>query len=302
MKILRTPDECFEGLAGFSFRPHYTTIKDDDGSEIRIHHVDEGERDADPILLMHGNPSWSYLHRHMIPPLAETGRRVMAVDLVGLGRSDKPASRDDYTLARHYDWMEKWLLTNDLKNVTLFCQDWGGTIGLYLVSKHLERFDRVIVANSGMPTGEGGNEFLDMWLKMMAQATEFPWAMAFKTAFRPAISDETYAGYLAPFPAPEYQAGILKFPSLIAVHADNPGVPLNKAAWERLKTFDKPFLTLFGGEDLVTGKGAGAKRLIDHIPGAAGQKHEVHPDGGHFIQEDQPDFLVKGITEFLNVS
>ena len=302
MKILRTPDERFENLQGYNFTPYYTMITDDDGTEIRVHHVDEGESDADPILLMHGSPTWSYLHRHMIPPLAETGRRVMSVDLVGLGRSDKPSTRDDYSLARHYEWMEKWLLANDLKNITLFCQDWGGTIGLYLVSKHPDRFARVIVANSGMPIGEGGNDFLDMWLKMMAEAKEFPWDMVFKPSFRPVISEEIFAGYLAPFPSPEYQVGILKFPSLIAVKADNPGVSLNKVAWERLKTFDKPFLTLFGGEDVVSGKGAGAKKLINHIPGAAGQNHEVHPDGGHFIQEDQPKFLVERIKAFLTVN
>ena len=299
MKIMRTPDERFENLPGYDFSPHYTTVNDDDGTEIRIHHVDEGERSAEPILLMHGSPTWSFLHRLMIRPLTETGRRVMSVDLVGLGRSDKPAARDDYTLARHYDWMEKWLLANDLKNITLFCQDWGGVIGLYLVSRYPEKFNRVVVANSGMPIGEGGNEFLDMWLQMMEKAEEFPWDMVFKPAFRPAISDEVFAGYMAPFPSTEYQAGILKFPSLIAVHPDNPGVPLNRAAWERLKSFDKPFLTLFGSEDIVSGKGAGAQKLIKHIPGAKGQRHEVHPDGGHFIQEDQPAFLVDRIKTFL---
>lgn len=301
MKILRTPDERFENLPDYNFKPHFTTIKDDDGTEIRIHHVDEGLSSAEPILMMHGNPSWSYIHRHMIPKLVETGKRVISVDLVGCGRSDKPASRDDYTLDRHYDWIEKWLLANDLKNITLFCQDWGGSIGLYIVSIHPERFDRVVVANSGLPHGEG-SELLDKWNAMMAQATEFPFDMVLKPAFQSAVSEEEYAGYLAPFPSPEYQAGICKFPLLIAANPDHPGVAKNKAAWNRLASFDKPFLTLFGAKDMVTGYGKMAKELIAHVSGAAGQAHELHPEAGHFIQEDQPDFLVDGIKKFLTAS
>ena len=226
MKILRTPDEQFENLPGYDFEPHYTTIKVDDGAELRIHHIDEGDPSNEPLLLMHGNPSWSYLHRHMIPGLVDTGKRVIAVDLVGCGRSDKPASRDDYTLQRHYDWMEQWLLANELENITLFCQDWGGTIGLYLASILPDRFDRVIVANSGLPHGEG-NELMDKWQSMMGMVTEFPFEMVLRQAFQPAISDEEYAGYLAPFPSPEYQAGICKFPLLIATNPNNPGVPIN---------------------------------------------------------------------------
>ena len=144
MKILRTPDACFDNLPDYDYQPHYTTIRDEDGTEIRIHHIDEGPRDAEPILLMHGNPTWAYLYRKMIPGLLKSGRRVIAVDLVGLGRSDKPANKSDYTLARHYRWMSDWMVAMDLKHITLFCQDWGGTIGLSMVTEHPERFDRVI--------------------------------------------------------------------------------------------------------------------------------------------------------------
>ncbi|HAH08538.1 MAG TPA: haloalkane dehalogenase, partial [Alphaproteobacteria bacterium] len=149
MEIMRTPDERFATLEGYAFAPHYLTITDEDGTPVRIHYVDEGPRDAKPILLMHGNPTWSYLHRKMIPPLAAAGYRVIAVDLVGCGRSDKPAQKADYTLARHYDWMSKWFTAMSLKEVTLYCQDWGGTIGLYLVSRFPDHFARVVASNTG---------------------------------------------------------------------------------------------------------------------------------------------------------
>lgn len=298
MQVLRTPDARFDGLPDWPYAPHYTTIRDDCGAEIRIHRVDEGPRDAPPIVLMHGNPTWAYLYRKMIPGLLATGRRVIAVDLVGCGRSDKPASKDDYTLARHYDWMSKWLLAEDLRNVTLFCQDWGGTIGLYLVSAFPKRFDRVIAANTGLPLGEGGNPALEAWLAMMGAATEFPWGF-FDNYLPQGLTEAERRAYRAPFPDPSFEAGITKFPVLIAIHADNPGAPLNRAAWERLESFRKPFLTLFGGADPVS-KGW-EKRAQRHIPGAAGQQHHVVPDAGHFIQEDAPEEMVQRIISFLAV-
>ena len=296
MDILRTPDACFENLPDYDFAPHYTTIRDADGTDIRIHHIDEGPRDAAPILLMHGNPTWSYLHRKMIKLLLPTGRRIMSVDLVGCGRSDKPAAKADYTLARHYDWMSQWLLANDLCDITLFCQDWGGTIGLFLVSAFPERFARVVAANTGLPLGEGESDFMKMWVGMMRQATEFPWPMV-PQGMSAQLTDAELAAYRAPFPSPAYEAGICEFPVLIAVQPDNPGVPLNKAAWERLGTFEKPFLTLFGALDPVA-QGVD-KRMQKWIPGAQGQAHAVIPNANHFIQEDAPEVLVEHITRFL---
>ena len=300
MEILRTPDERFENLQDYDFTPHYTTIKDKDGTDIRIHHVDEGNPEGKPILMMHGNPTWSYLHRHMIKPLAATAHRVISVDLVGLGRSDKPASKEDYSLARHHDWMSKWLLANDLTDITWFGQDWGGSIGLYLLAEYPERFKRAIAANTGLPLGQGASDFFKMWLSMMKDASEFPWDKVFKPSFAEPISEEALKGYMAPFPNKDYEAGICSFPSLIPVLPDNPGVPLNKAAWEKLLSFEKPFLTLFGGQDPVT-KGH-EKILIKNIPGATGQVHKVNETASHFIQEDAPEFLVEEISKFLNVS
>jgi len=296
MQILRTPDERFENLPGYDFEPHYTEIRDEDGTAIRIHYVDEGRRDAPPILLMHGNPTWAYLYRNMIPGLVEAGYRVIAVDLVGCGRSDKPALRDDYTLARHYDWMSKWLVALDLRDITLFCQDWGGTIGLYLVAMFPERFSRVIASNTGLPLGEGESEFMKMWVGMMRDAAAFPWEM-FAQGMSANLSEDEIAAYRAPFPSAEYEAGILRFPLLIAVQPDNPGAPLNRAAWENLKKFDKPFLTIFGALDPVS-KGWD-RRAQAEIPGTKGQDHATIDHANHFIQEDAPEILVEKINAFI---
>lgn len=298
MEILRTPDSRFVDLDGYDFPPSYTTIDAGDGTPLRIHCIDLGPRDAAPILLMHGNPTWAYLYRKMIPGLLATGRRVIAVDLVGCGRSDKPAAREDYTLASHYAWMSAWLEAMQLDDITLFCQDWGGTIGLYLVSRYPERFARVVAANTGLPLGEGESEFMRMWVGMMRDATEFPWAM-FPTGMSHPLRDSELAAYRAPFPDTRHEAGILQFPLLIAVQPDNPGVPLNRAAWERLRSFDKPFLTLWGARDPVA---RGVNLLLQRwIPGAAGQAHHVFDDANHFIQEDVPEELVAHITRFLAV-
>ncbi|MEY2758225.1 MAG: hypothetical protein RIR33_2003 [Pseudomonadota bacterium] len=299
MRLLRTPDDRFEDLPDFPYAPRYTTVRDEDGTEIRIHHVDEGPPGAEPILLMHGNPTWSFLYRRMIPGLLKTGRRVIAVDLVGCGRSDKPAAKSDYTLARHYDWMSKWLTAMDLKKITLFCQDWGGTIGLHLVSLHPERFDRVIAANTGLPLGEGESDFMKMWVGMMREATEFPWHMLTAGMTRK-LTDAELTAYRAPFPTAEYESGIIQFPMLIAVQVDNPGAPLNREAWARLASFDKPFLTLFGELDPVAR--GWEKRAQEYFKGARDQDHRIIAGASHFIQEDAGAELVDHITRFLSVS
>jgi len=297
MKVVRTPDEHFAGLEGYAFEPHYSDVSDEDGTVLRIHHLDEGPRNAAPILLMHGNPTWAYLYRKFVPPLVSGGHRVVAVDLVGCGRSDKPAERADYTQARHVDWLTKWLTQLDLRDITLFCQDWGGTLGLHLAAVHPERFARVIAANTGIPLGEGEGEFMKMWVGMMRDAKSFPMQQMLPTGMAHAITPGEFAAYQAPFPDPSYEAGICQFPLLIAVQPDNPGVSANREAWDRLGRFDKPFLTLFGARDPVTR--GGEKRLREHVPGAAGQAHHVFPGASHFIQEDVPDELVERILAFV---
>ncbi|MEQ8268426.1 MAG: haloalkane dehalogenase [Parvibaculum sp.] len=300
MDILRTPDERFADLEGYDFTPHYFTVTDEDGTPVRIHYVDEGPAEAKPILLMHGNPTWAYLYRKMIRPLAAAGHRVIAVDLVGCGRSNKPARKADYTLARHYDWMSKWLTGMDLRGITLFCQDWGGTIGLYLTATYPERFDRVIASNTGLPTGDGESEFMKMWVGMMRDATTFPLAQMLPGGMVHKPTPGELAAYNAPFPSDDYMAGIVSFPLLIAVQPDNPGVPLNKKAWESLERFDKPFLTLFGELDPVA-KGAD-KAMQARIPGAREQPHHTFPNAHHFIQEDVPEGLVEHILRFIGAT
>ena len=301
MNVYRTPDSCFENLPDYDFEPHYLMIKDDNGTELRVHYVDEGPQDAEPILLMHGNPAWVYLYRHMIPGLLTSGRRVIAVDLIGCGRSDKPAKQSDYTQARHVAWMEKWLLALDLQNITLFCQDWGGVIGLNLVANHPERFDRVIAANTGLPSGKGGNRALRMWQRIMKIIPLFPMRFALKPAMqREDFSDAEFRAYLAPYPGRKYQAGILSFTQLISVFPDNPGAQQNRVALEKLKQFDKPFLTLFGTRDPMS-KG-GEKVLQKYIPGAKGQNHKLIRGAGHFIQDDKPDEMVAETLLFLEVA
>ncbi|ERL46182.1 5-formyltetrahydrofolate cyclo-ligase protein [Candidatus Micropelagos thuwalensis] len=298
MKVLRTPDSQFENLLDYDFPPTYTTIQDVDGTHIRIHSVDVGPKDADPILLMHGNPTWSYLYRHMIKALEKTGRRVIALDLVGCGRSDKPAKRKYYTLARHHDWYCKWLETNNLDNITLVCHDWGGTLGLKLVAKYPERFARVFATNTGLPTGQGGSKLLKWWLRLMKFAIAFPWN-AFEANFvKTKPTHDEMKAFKAPFPSRKYQAGIVKFPQLIAIFPDNPGVPANREAWAKLASFDKPFLTVFGNKDPVTRKIE--KRLIDHIPGCRKQSHTILDGIGHFSPEEAPDALLEHLIPFLD--
>lgn len=298
MKVLRTPDSQFENLMDYDFPPTYTTIQDVDGTHIRIHSVDVGPKDADPILLMHGNPTWSYLYRHMIKALEKTGRRVIALDLVGCGRSDKPAKRKYYTLARHHDWYCKWLEANNLDNITLVCQDWGGTLGLKLVAKYPERFARVFATNTGLPTGQGGSKFLKWWLRLMKFAIAFPWN-AFEANFvKTKPTHDEMKAFKAPFPSRKYQAGIVKFPQLIAIFPNNPGVTANREAWAGLASFDKPFLTVFSNKDPVTRQIE--KHLINHIPGCREQPHTILDGIGHFSPEEAPEALLEHLIPFLD--
>jgi haloalkane dehalogenase len=297
MDILRTPDGRFSDLQGWPYAPQYCEVRDADGTSIRIHHIDEGPRDAAPILLMHGNPTWSYLYRKMIPPLVAAGHRVIAVDLVGNGRSDKPANKSDYTLARHYAWMNQWLRTMDLRNITLFCQDWGGTIGLAMVAEQPERFDRVVASNTGVPDGQGESEFMKRWVGMMRNATTFPLRQMLPPGMVYKPTPGELDAYIAPFPSDAYMAGIIAFPLLIAVQPDNPGVPLNRKVWEGLERFDKPFLTLWGKLDPVS---RGADREMQRrIPGTKNQPHQRFDNANHFIQEDVPELLAEHTLRFI---
>ncbi len=297
MKTLRTPDDRFANLPDYAFAPHYAEIKDVDGTGLRLHYVDEGPKDAAPVLLLHGEPSWSYLYRNMIPPLVAAGHRVLAPDLIGFGKSDKPAERTDYTYERHVAWMSVWLTGLDLSNITLFCQDWGGLIGLRLVAAFPERFARVVVANTGLPTGEGWSEGFKRWLDFSQSVPELPVGMILQGATARTLSDAEVAAYDAPFPDETYKAGARQFPALVPVTPEHASVAENKAAWKVLEAFDKPFLTAFSDLDPVTGGGDAI--FQKRVPGAKGQPHTTIVGGHHFLQEDKPTEIAALVNSFI---
>lgn len=298
MQVLRTPDECFDNLEGYPFEPHYLTVDDTQGGEIRVHYVDEGPGDADPVLMLHGEPSWSYLYRKMIGPVAQAGHRVIAPDLVGFGRSDKPAAREDHTYARHVAWMQSVIDQLDLEHITLFCQDWGGLIGLRLVAANPQRFDRVIAGNTMLPTGDHDpGEGFRKWQQFSQTTPEFKVGKIIQTGLAKPISDAVRAAYDAPFPDDSYKAGARQFPALVPTRPDDPESGPNRRAWEVLRQFDKPFLTAFSDQDPVT---RGGDRVLQKlIPGCAGQPHVTIENGGHFLQEDQGEQLAQLILDFI---
>ncbi len=300
MEVLRTPEDRFENLLDYPFAPQYLTVTDADGTKLRIHYVDEGPRDAPPILLLHGEPSWSYLYRKFVPDLVARGHRVIAPDLIGFGKSDKPAARSDYTYERHVAWMSAWLTGLDLTGITLFCQDWGGLIGLRLVAAFPERFARLVVANTGLPTGSGPSEGFNAWLAFSQNVPQFPVGFIVNGGTGRDLSPEEIAAYDAPFPDETYKEGAREFPKLVPITPEHPSVAENQAAWKVLEQFDKPVLTAFSDQDAVT-KG-GEKVFIDRIPGAKGQPHTIIAGGGHFLQEDAPVQICALIDTFIRSS
>jgi haloalkane dehalogenase len=297
MQVRRTPDARFEALDGYAFAPHYSTVTADDGTALRLHYLDEGPRDAAPVLLLHGEPSWSYLYRKFVGPLVAAGHRVVAPDLIGFGRSDKPAARADYTYERHVDWMAQWLTAVDLTDITLFCQDWGGLIGLRLVASFPERFARLVIANTGLPTGTGFSEGFNAWLKFSQEVPQFPVGVIVNGGTQRDLTPAEIAAYDAPFPDETFKEGARQFPVLVPITPDHASVAENKAAWEVLTRFDKPVLTCFSNKDAVTA--GGEKAFIDRVPGAKGQPHTIIAGGGHFLQEDAPEQLAALINDFI---
>ena len=298
MDVLRTPDDRFDCLADYPFAPHYATVVADDGTPLRLHYLDEGPRDAAPILLMHGEPTWSYLYRHFVGPLVAAGHRVIAPDLIGFGRSDKPASRADYTYERHVDWTAQWLTALDLQQITLFCQDWGGLIGLRLVAAMPERFARLVIANTGLPTGSGFSDGFAAWLKFSQEVPAFPVGSIVNGGCQRQLSASEIAAYDAPFPNETYKEGARQFPVLVPITPEHASVPENKAAWTVLERFDRPVLTCFSDKDAVTA--GGEKPFIARVPGAAGQPHTIIRGAGHFLQEDAAAELVALIAAFAS--
>ncbi len=299
MTVLRTPDSCFENLPGYAFAPNYVEVPGISVADpLRLHYVDEGPNSAAPILMLHGEPSWSYLYRKMITPLAAAGRRVLAPDLIGFGRSDKPAARGAYSYQNHVDWMRAWVEALDLRNITLFCQDWGGLIGLRLLAEMPERFARVIAANTFLPTGDQapGEAFL-AWRKFSQEVPVFPVGTIIAKACSRPVSAEVQAAYDAPFPDESYKAGARAFPLLVPISPDDPAAEPNRRAWSVLQTLKIPFLTAFSDNDPIT---RGGDRVMQKlIPGCAGLSHPTIANAGHFLQEDAGEELAELIAGFV---
>jgi haloalkane dehalogenase len=293
VELLRTPDEQFTNLPDYPFAPHYAEV---DG--VRIHYVDEGSANAAPLLLMHGEPSWSFLYRKMIPILVAAGHRVVAPDLVGFGRSDKPAAGADYTYQRHVDWMTGLLTTLDLREATLFGQDWGGLIGLRMAAENEARFARIIAANTFLPTGDipPGRAFL-RWQRMSQEMPDFRAGDIVKGGCASELSDAVIAAYNAPFPDERYLAGARVFPLLVPTSPDDPAAPANRAAWDVLRRWRKPFLCAFSDRDPITR--GGDRYFQEAVPGAQGQPHTTITGAGHFLQEDRGEELAQIIVGFL---
>jgi len=297
MQVLRTPDAAFDGIIDYPFAPHYSQVHDAaSGTPLRIHRIDEGPADAAPVLLMHGEPSWSFLYRKFVGPLVAKGHRVVAPDLIGFGKSDKLGARADYTYERHVEWMSDWLVGLDLKNITLFCQDWGGLIGLRLVAAFPDRFARLVIANTFLPTGTGSSPGFDQWLQISQTIPNFPTGMIINMGTTRELSPAEIAAYDAPYPDESFKEGARQFPTLVPVTPDHGSVAENIAAWKVLEAFEKPVLTCFSDNDPVTKGGEAAIKA--RIPGASGQPHCIVP-GGHFLQEDAAEQLVTLIDTFI---
>jgi len=294
MNVLRTPEDRFAGLPDFGYRPQYADV---DG--LRLAYVETGPADGEPVLLLHGEPSWSFLYRTVMPVLAEAGLRAIAADLAGFGRSDKPAEIGDHSFARHVEWMRGLAFDRlDLRGLTIVGQDWGGLIGLRLVAENPDRFARVVAANTGLPTGD--QPMPDVWLRfreVVRTAPALSVSRLVQSGCQTRLTPEILAAYEAPFPDPSYAAAVRAMPGLVPTSPDDPAAEANRAAWARLAAWDKPFLVAFSDRDPITG--GMAPILKKTVPGAAGLDHPVIEGAGHFLQEDAGERLGTVIAEFV---
>ncbi|MEY8015623.1 haloalkane dehalogenase [Mycobacterium servetii] len=296
MHVLRTPDSRFENLEGYPFVANYLEVTVRDTRPLRMHYLDEGPIEGPPIVLLHGEPTWSYLYRTMIPPLTDAGYRVLAPDLIGFGRSDKPSRVEDYTYLRHVEWVTSWFELLNLRDVTLFVQDWGSLIGLRIAAEQGDRIARLVVANGFLPTARQSTPpALYAWRAFARYSPVLPAGRLVAVGTVRRVPAKVRAGYDAPFPDKAYQAGARAFPQLVPTSPDDPAVPANRAAWDALGHWEKPFLAIFGSRDPILGKAD--RPLIDHIPGAAGQPH-ARIDASHFIQEDSGPELAQRVLSW----
>ena len=298
MQVLQTPDSQFDNLPGYAFEPKFVSVDD----QLQMHYVDEHPEGAtETVLMLHGEPSWSYLYRKMIPIIAKSGHRAIAPDLIGFGKSGKPTKTSDYTYITHLTWIKAFVEKLDLQNITLFCQDWGGLLGLRLVAENPERFKRVVASNTFLPTGDiKMPESFQQWKQYSQEVPEFPVGGIIQRATTTQLSDDIVAAYDAPFPDEAYKAGARIFPALVPDSSDNVESEANRNAWKVLSQWKKPFLTCFGDADPIT-KG-GDLFFQKMIPGAKGQAHTTVAGGGHFIQEDRGEELAQIVIDFIKAN
>jgi haloalkane dehalogenase len=299
MQVLRTPDERFADLPDFDYEPQYAEIPDGDGGSLRMAYVEAGPPDGEPVLLLHGEPSWSFLYRHVMAELAAAGLRAVAPDLVGFGRSDKPTELSDYTYARHVEWVRAFAFDAlDLRGVTLVGQDWGGLIGLRLVAENPDRWARVVLANTVLPTGD--QKMPPAWLAFrdtVKKVPKFDVARSVQAGCTSTLSPEVRAAYDAPFPGEEYKAAARAFPGLVPVTPDDPATEANRAAWQKLSTMDTPVLCAFSDKDPIMSPLAPIMQA--GLPGAKGREHPTIAGAGHFLQEDAGAELGQAIVQFV---
>ncbi|MDX3109392.1 haloalkane dehalogenase [Nonomuraea angiospora] len=295
MRILRTPEERFADLPDFPYEPRYADVPDG----LRMAYVEAGPADGEPVVLLHGEPSWSFLYRHVMPELAAAGLRAIAVDLIGFGRSDKPADQAEHTYARHVEWTRALLFdTLALSRVTVVGQDWGGLIGLRIAAEHPERVARIVAANTGLPSGDiPMPEVWHQFKNAVLKAPVLDIARLVQAGCRTRLSEEVRAAYDAPFPDESYKAGPRVMPSLVPITPDDPAAPANRAAWQVLATLERPFLVAFSDGDPITG--GMAPILLKSISGTSGLRHPVIKGAGHFLQEDAGAELGRQIAAFV---
>lgn len=302
MQTLRTPEERFADLPDFGYAPRYADVSDGDGGALRMAWVEDGPADGEPVLLLHGEPSWSFLYRSVIPPLAEAGLRVLAPDLVGFGRSDKPAHVEEHTYARQVEWTRALVFdVLDLHGVTLVGQDWGGLIGLRLAAEHPDRFARIVAANTGLPTGDHGMpEIWHQFRVAMQSAPEIDIARFVASGCVRGLSAEARVAYDAPFPDESYKAGPRAMPGLVPYEPDNPASEANRAAWATLAASPTPLLCAFSDSDPITG--AMGPILQRAMAGAQGRSHPTIANAGHFLQEDAGPELAAAVLDFVRAT
>lgn len=296
MEFLRTPEERFEDLTGYPYEPRYVEVGDDG---LRMHYVASGPKDAPPILMLHGEPSWSYLYRHMIPIFAEAHYLAIAPDLIGFGKSDKPIERNAYTIESHLGWLVAFIEKLNLSRITLVGQDWGGILGLRLLASHSSRFERAVLANTFLPTGsEDLGPAFGMWRDLSQSVPELDCGRVVQAATTTTLSREVVYAYNAPFPNEDYRAGAREFPMLVPTTPDAPGAADNRAAWTVLQQLDLPVLLAFSDSDPVTR--SGEPLLRERLPGARDREHTTIAGGGHFLQEDRGPELAHAVLDFVD--